>query len=99
MTPKEYRDQFELLAGAARIVSMVDVQDLLRRIERADSVGAMIDPTLYRAKHADMMKDKEFLEAVLPLWRFVKQAREVVAAAASSSSYPVEDTENPEPRS
>ena len=36
-------------------------------------MGAIIDPTLYRANHSKMMQDKELLEAALPLYRLAKR--------------------------
>lgn len=104
MTPEHYRAQFMMILNAARIVSLVDVPDLLERIERADAVGGLIDPTLYREKHGAMMEDKQVLEAALPLWRL---ARDLAARAqARTPADPLdprrpafgklEDSENPE---
>lgn len=80
MNAEEYQSQLLAVIGAARVISLIDVPDLLARIERADSVGAMIDPTLYRAKHKAMMVDKALLEAALPLYVLGKRMEEAEAA-------------------
>lgn len=85
MTPEAYQEALILIVQSARLVGMVDVPDMLQRIERADSLGALLDPTLYGEKHAAMMEDKQLLEAALPLYRIAKEmearARERLRAA------------------
>ncbi len=48
----------------AALAALIPTGALLEKIERADSVGAILDPTLYRANHAAMMEDKKVVEAV-----------------------------------
>lgn len=57
------------IATAARLLLHHDLPGLIDAIERADSFGAILDPTLYRAKQKAMHEDKEIFEAALPLWR------------------------------
>ena len=52
---------------AARFLADVNIPAALEAISRADSVGAILDPTLYRAKSAAMQEDAEVLRAALPL--------------------------------
>ena len=61
---------------AARVLRGHDLKAALDAIERADSIGAILDPTLYRDKHQAMMDDKALLEAALPLWRFAEKLAE-----------------------
>ena len=86
MTVEEYRANFQLIIQAARLVHMVDIPQLLNDIERADSIGAMLDPTLYCDKHGAMMEDKEVLEAALPLWRMAKKLLEGALAANAAAA-------------
>lgn len=76
MTPEEYRQHLCTIASAAGLIRNVDVPDLLARIERADAFGAVLDPTLYRARHDAMMQDKRLLEAALPLYHLAKELQE-----------------------
>ena len=78
MTIEEYQENLKTCGLAALFVERVDIPDMLARIERADSIGGMIDPTLYRDKREAMMQDKELLEAALPLWRYAQKIRELV---------------------
>lgn len=48
MTDSEYQMAQDLLIGQAKVLSFIDWTAFLARIERADSIGAIIDPTLYR---------------------------------------------------
>ena len=73
MTQEEYQNTLRVCAMLAGFVGEHDIPKMLEMIERADSFGCMIDPTLYREKHGAMMEDKELLEAVLPLWRIAKK--------------------------
>ncbi len=48
MTSEEYKTAQELLVGQGRVLSFVDWNDFLGSIERADAIGPIMDPTLYR---------------------------------------------------
>jgi hypothetical protein len=82
MTVEEYQNSLRVCALLAGIVVEHDVPKMLQMIEQADSIGCMIDPTLYREKHKAMMEDKELLEAVLPLWRIAKKFKERIGQMA-----------------
>jgi hypothetical protein len=69
MNATEYQSGVLAAATAAAMISETDLPKILSMIERADSFGAVLDPTLYREKHQAMMEDKELLEAALPLWK------------------------------
>lgn len=83
MTAEEYRANLELVANAARIIVLVDVGDMLDRINRADTLGPMLDPTLWRDKQGAMHEDEEMLRAALPLWRWAKKVAETKAGTGS----------------
>lgn len=68
-----YPEDLVAVASHARMLALVDVPAMLAMIERADAVGAVLDPTLYREKAAVMMIDKRLLEAALPLYRMGKE--------------------------
>lgn len=59
-----------LLAGA---LADHDIPQLIEAIDRADAIGPMVDPTLYRAKSGKMQEDRELLVAALPLWKLGKK--------------------------
>lgn len=81
MTAEQYQQQLFTVATTARLLVDVDIPDLLQRIERAHSLGSMIDPTLYRDKVVAMDQDKDMLEAALPLWRWARKIRASAQAA------------------
>lgn len=68
-----YRASLESVVMAARLVSQWDLPELLKAMGRAQAIGPLVDPTLYRAKAAAMEQDRELLEAALPLWRFARE--------------------------
>lgn len=77
MTGEDWKDSLMMLAGQARVVSYVDIPEMLRQIDHVDSVGAILDPTLYRAKVDAMHQDKELLEAALPLYRWAEKMKAI----------------------
>jgi hypothetical protein len=76
MTAEEYQNTLRICAMTAGLIGEHDIPKMLEMIERADSIGGMIYPTLYREKHGAMMEDKELLKAALPLWRMAKKFKE-----------------------
>jgi hypothetical protein len=54
---------------ARNLLSSHDFQELLRAIERAESVGPIVDPTLYRAKAAAINEDRDVFAAALKFLR------------------------------
>lgn len=73
MDIKAYQSDLRLVAVAAAAISRIDIPGHLQHIERAEAVGPLIDPTLYRDKAEAMEEDKSLLEAALPLWRFANK--------------------------
>lgn len=54
---------------AKDVLAQYDFRKLLDDIAKADSIGAMVDPTLYRSKRQAMQEDREVFEAAL---RFIR---------------------------
>ena len=69
----EYQNTVMTCAMAARIMLALDIPKILEDIEKAEALGPMLDPTLYREKGQAMSEDKRILEAALPLWRICKK--------------------------
>jgi len=60
----------------AKMAAEIPVPDLLSRIDRAETVGPFIDPTLYREKAGAMSDDQEMLQALLSLHRLGLRLKE-----------------------
>ncbi|MGH9462021.1 MAG: hypothetical protein ACRD1X_12430 [Vicinamibacteria bacterium] len=82
MTSEEYRDNLIMVLTSARTLLLVDVPDLLNRISRAETLGPLLDPTLWIRNHQAMEEDKELLEAALPLYNLAKMLQERALARA-----------------
>lgn len=70
MSVEEYQSAVVAAKLCANMLAGHDITKLLNAIERADAVGPMLDPTLYRDKQKAMHEDKELLQAALKLARF-----------------------------
>ena len=58
---------------AAELLAQHPIAELLRAIDRADAIGPILDPTLYRGKQVAMHEDKCILEAALRLAGFANR--------------------------
>lgn len=71
MTREEKIANYQSIVGQVTLVAEhlaeLDLPSILRDIERAETLGPFLDPTLARQKWQAMMEDKELLEAALPL--------------------------------
>lgn len=70
MSVEEYQSAVVAAKFCANLLAGHDINKLLDAIERADAVGPVLDPTLYRDKQKAMHEDKELLQAALKLARF-----------------------------
>lgn len=52
MTDSEYQTTQDLLLNVAHLASMLDTEAFLQRIEEAESLGPLLDPTGYRNARA-----------------------------------------------
>ena len=59
----EYRQAITTAIMCAQLLTQHDIPQLLRNIERADAVGPILDPTLWREKQKAMDEDREVLKA------------------------------------
>ena len=62
---EKYRTALLHCALAAKLLGTHDLPKLLSDINRAETLGPMVDPTLYREQHLAMAQDKALLEAAL----------------------------------
>lgn len=66
---EDYHSALLACITAAKVLQQHDLAKRLRDISTADTLGPMVDPTLWRDKHKAMYEDREVLEAALPLWK------------------------------
>lgn len=64
---EEYRAAIVCVALCGKLLAQHDLPALLAAIERAEAVGPIVDPTLYREKAKAMEEDREAMRAALPL--------------------------------
>ena len=69
MTKEEYQHAVLSCVLAAKMLVVYDIPKLIEAIDRADAVGPILDPTLWREKHRAMDEDRQIIEAALPLWK------------------------------
>lgn len=67
---KEYQDAVLTAKLCANMLIAHDLSGLLAAIERADAIGPLLDPTLWRDKQKAMEEDAELLRAALKLRKF-----------------------------
>lgn len=68
MTIDEYQAAVKSCVVACKLISAFDLPGMLTSIDRADSIGPLIDPTLWIKNSKAMREDREIIEAALPLW-------------------------------
>ncbi len=76
----EHRATVHACLTAARLISAYDLRGALDAIARADTVGPILDPTLYKAKAEAMHQDAEILRAALPLWKLALEMQAAIEA-------------------
>lgn len=72
---EEYRAARVACELAKDLLKQHDLQKLLDAISVADSVGAMMDPTLYRKKVGAMLEDREVFMAATKFIKTWEQSR------------------------
>ena len=75
MTNEEYEATQTSLQIIAGMTSGLDLDGFLRRNREADSVGAILDPTLYRAASRKLALVRRLAESLLPAQKEVKRQR------------------------
>lgn len=80
LTKENYSEQHQLaVRNAALIYQLIKDQPLgvlLERIDRAESVGWILDPTLYRNKSKALGEDKKMIVALFHFQAAMKQLLE-----------------------
>jgi hypothetical protein len=73
---------FEILCLWARNIAMLPLEDWDRTFEKAESIGHIVDPTLYRSYiYSDKAKViRKLIRAAIPLKQAVMEAQAVVLA-------------------
>lgn len=67
MTPEVYAKTQTALARIAEILACMPLEEFLEMARRAESVGAVVDPTLYRQASPALEKVIEIADAALVL--------------------------------
>ncbi len=75
MKTLEYQSLLKYLAQTAVLLTEMPIDELLLGIEKAEAVGPMLDPSLYREKSAAMAQDKKLLQAAKSLMVIGKELR------------------------
>lgn len=70
-----YQAGLKIIIGQMSVISMIDVPGNLREIERAHSLGPILNPTLYRDNAEKMEEDKQIWLAALPLWNLAQKMK------------------------
>ncbi len=77
MTKDEYTMQMDLLVAQARIVAEIDLEGLLDVISKSETVGPLLEPTLWTKGGSENLRAaRELVEAALPLKRALVKLRE-----------------------
>lgn len=76
---ESYRTLVLMVVNAGHVLRMYDIPAALEAIEKADTLGPFLDPTLWRDKHAAMEQDRALLKAALPLWNAMAKLEAAVA--------------------
>lgn len=82
---ENYRLTVAQAALCARLLAEVPLDEMLAAIERAETTGPILDPTLWREKGRAMREDKALLEAARPLWKAGRKFREALMVAPAEA--------------
>ena len=70
----EYEAMFGMIVNSARILDIVPMREMLDTVNRADSVGPILDPTAYMKGMKNLPPQRRVLEAAIALHKAVKEA-------------------------
>jgi hypothetical protein len=76
MDRNEWQSAVILCLTAARAIGQLPLTDLIAAGGRANSIGPLLDPTLWIRKHKAMSEDLALFQAAHPLWEFARQMSE-----------------------
>jgi hypothetical protein len=80
-------DGWNVLIGQAKIIAMLPLEEWISAFERAESLGPILDPTLYRdyiydpEEKGELLKD--LIRSAIPLKREILKLQERYAKAES----------------
>lgn len=97
---REMQDGWSLLIGQARIIAMLPLERWLEQFEKAETLGPILDPTLYRDYIYDPEERGELLKglirAAIPLKREILNIQDRYAKALATSNTMINDKEKGE---
>lgn len=64
VTKENYQPNLVALWAMAHLIEEAPLPEMLAAAERADSIGAILDPTLYQEKGRALAEDIEMLDAL-----------------------------------
>ncbi len=76
MTSDEYRHALYAVFVAGGLLEVQDIEGMIAAIDKADTLGPVLDPTLWMKNNKKMQADREMLVAALPLAALMKKRRE-----------------------
>jgi hypothetical protein len=79
MTDEEYQKTQDSLLILSRDVSHLDLVEFRRRAARAESVGSILDPTIYRMGHRRLDAIRNLAEAAQTVKNAFEKLRTMVA--------------------
>jgi hypothetical protein len=77
MEPTEYRVQLQSVFNLGTLVRGLKLEELLQAMNRAESVGPILDPTLFQAAAPQMAWQKRAVRAAL---RFQREIESIIAS-------------------
>lgn len=84
MSQTEYEMNLRLAYSQAGILAIIPIPDMINAINRAESVGPFLDPTLFMKNMDKMREDKKLLEALLPIWKLINKIKLESSTKASN---------------
>lgn len=69
MDKEKYQGHLITLWGMANVIKKIPVKEMLNAINRTQTIGPFVDPTLYLNKQNALQEDKEMIAA---FWEFQK---------------------------
>lgn len=85
-TVEDMHEGWNILISQARIIAMLPLEEWLQAFERAETLGPILDPTLYRDYIYDPDEKgellKELIRSAIPLKREIRKLQERYSKAA-----------------
>lgn len=75
ITRENYRANLESLWALAELIEEAPLTEMIAAVELADTVGAVLDPTLYRKNAQALHEDLEMLRALGHVQRTLQDIR------------------------